>query len=124
MRDLPILPAQSILALRHAILCRRAGRDTLPELERRLGSRIAARRFRVLMEAMGQIWPDPFAVAPPCCSRLSFDEALLAQMVMAAALQDRHHFDFLSAEMLGMDARDMLYACLHNFLSAQGLAYH
>lgn len=116
VRDLPHLSAQSILSLRYAILCNRAGYDALPELERRWGSPLTARRFRVLVEAVGQIWPDPFAVAPPCCRQVSFDEALLASLITAAAISDRRRFDLLSAEMLGCDARDMLFSCIRNFI--------
>lgn len=90
----------------------------MPELERRLGSSAAARRYRLVVEAIGQGWPDPFAVAPPCCPRASFDEALLAAMVGAAGSDDRARFDALTAEMLGGDARDMLFTALGNFLRA------
>lgn len=119
VRDLPVDAAQAVLALRYCILCRRAGRDPMPELERRWGNILAARRFRLVVEAIGHIWPDPFAVAPPCCPRLSFDESLLAAMVAAARHSDRAHFDFLSAEMLGGDAREMLFVALGNFLRAR-----
>jgi hypothetical protein len=116
VRDLPHLSAQAILSLRYAIICRRAGYNPLPEWERRWGSAITARRFYVLVEAIGHVWPDPFAVAPPCCAKLSFDEGLLASLITSAAFEDRRRFDLLSAEMLGCDARDMLYACIQNFV--------
>lgn len=119
VRDLDCLPAQAILALRYAILCRRSGHDPLPELERRWGHILAARRFRVLVEAIGHIWPDPFAVAPPCCPVVSFDEGLLASLITVARRDDRMRFDFLTAEMLDCDARDLLYACVQNFLRVQ-----
>lgn len=119
VRDLTVLPAQAVLALRYCILCRRAGYDPLPELERRWGNILSARRFRVLVEAIGHVWPDPFAVAPPCCTRVSFDEALLAAMVTSARHEDRRRFDLISSEMLGLGSRDMLYACIQNFLRAQ-----
>ena len=80
IRDLPVEAAQAVLALRYCILCRRSDRDPMPELERRWGNILAARRFGLVVEAVGQIWPDPFAVAPPCCPRLSFDESLLASI--------------------------------------------
>lgn len=116
VRDLPQMSAQSILSLRYAITCRRAGYEALPELERRWGNSLTARRFCVLVEAIGHIWPDPFAVAPPCCSKVSFDEGLLASLITATAFDDRRRFDLLSAEMLGSEARDMLYACIQNFV--------
>lgn len=123
VRELPTVPAQAILALRYAIMCRRAGRCPLPELKRRWGSELAARRFTILVETIGQIWPEPFAVAPPCCSRTSFDEALLAHMVTSARMDDRRRFDILTGEMLNSDARAMLFNCLRNFIRAKPLTY-
>lgn len=120
--DLPVEAAQSVIALRYAILCRRCGHDPLPELERRWGHILAARRFRLVVEAIAQIWPDPFAVAPPCCRRVSFDEALLATAVTATARGDRADFDYHTAEMLDSDARDLLYGALTAFLRARQAA--
>ncbi|PZQ20771.1 MAG: addiction module antidote protein [Sphingopyxis macrogoltabida] len=118
VRNLPVDAAQAVLALRYCILCRRSGRDPMPELERRWGNILAARRYRLVVEAIGHVWPDPFAVAPPCCPRLSFDEALLAAMVGASAQGDRAGFDRMTEEMLGGDAREMLFAALGNFARA------
>ena len=119
VRDLSVEAAQAVLALRYCILCRRSERDPMPELERRWGNILAARRYRLVVEAIGHVWPDPFAVAPPCCSRVSFDEALLAAMVGAASRRDQAQFDRMSAEMLGGDARAMLFAALENFIRAK-----
>ena len=119
VRDLSVEAAQAVLALRYCVLCHRSERDPLPELERRWGNILAARRFRLMVEAIGHSWPDPFAVAPPCCPRLSFDESLLAAMIGASARRDRAHFDGLTSEMLGSDAREMLFVALENFLRAR-----
>ena len=119
VRDLSVEAAQAVLALRYCILCRRSERDPMPELERRWGNILAARRFRLVVEAIGHSWPDPFAVAPPCCPRLSVDESLLAAMIGASARRDRAHFDGLTSEMLGSDAREMLFVALENFLRAR-----
>ncbi|MBA3939763.1 MAG: addiction module antidote protein [Sphingopyxis sp.] len=120
VRDLPVDAAQAVLALRYCILCRRSERDPMPELERRWGNILAVRRFRLVVEAIGHSWPDPFAVAPPCCPRASFDEALLAAMVSAASRRDRAQFDVLTGEMLGGDAREMIFVALENFVRARG----
>lgn len=122
IRDLPADGAQAVLALRYCILCRRRGRDPVPELERRWGNILAARRYRLVVEAIGQCWPDPFAVAPPCCPRLSFDEALLAAMIGAVSRGDRAGFDYHTAEMLGSDAREIIFIALENFLRARAVA--
>ncbi len=119
VRDLSVEAAQAVLALRYCILCRRSERDPMPELERRWGNILAARRYRLVVEAIGHIWPEPFAVAPPCCPRVSFDEALLAAIVGAASRRDRVQFDWLTAEMLGGDAREMLFIALENFIRAR-----
>lgn len=119
IRDLPVEAAQTVLALRYCILCRRSDRDPMPELERRWGNILAARRFGLVVEAVGQIWPDPFAVAPPCCPHLSFDESLLASITAAASRGDRVHFDYLTAEMLSSDARDLIFTALENFVRAK-----
>ena len=68
---------------------------------------------------MGSVAASWLAVAPPCCPRASFDEALLAALVGAAGRDDRAAFDWLSAEMLGGDAREMLFVALGNFLRAR-----
>jgi hypothetical protein len=118
IRDLSVDAAQAVLALRYCILCRRGERDPMPELERRWGNVLAARRYRLVVEAIGHCWPDPFAVAPPCCPRASFDESLLAAMVGAAARRDRARFDWLTSEMLGSDARELIFVAVENFLRA------
>ena len=119
VRDLPADAAQAVLALRYCILCRRGECDPMPELERRWGNILAARRFRLVVEAIGHVWPDLFAVAPPCCPQVSFDEALLAAIVRAAGTGERVQFDYLTGEMLGSDAREMLFAALENFVRAR-----
>ncbi|WP_249340164.1 addiction module antidote protein [Sphingopyxis sp. L1A2A] len=119
IRDLSVDAAQAVLALRYCIICRRNDHDPMPELERRWGNILAARRYRLVVEAIGHSWPDPFAVAPPCCPRAGFDEALLAAMVTAAAHRNRAQFDWLTAEMLGSDAREMIFVALENFIRAR-----
>jgi hypothetical protein len=116
VRDLAVEAAQAVLALRYCILCHRSDRDPMPELERRWGDILSARRYRLVVEAIGHVWPDPFAVAPPCCPGTSFDEALLASAVEAVSRRDRASFDRLTGEMLGGDARAMLFTALENFL--------
>lgn len=76
----------------------------------RLGCAEAARHLHLLLETVRLCWPEPFAVAPPCCATLSYDEATLLVMIGAAGDQRRPVFDALLCEMLGQDARDRLYA--------------
>lgn len=119
MRQVPIEAAQAVLALRFCILCHRSDRDPLPELGRRWGNVQAAQRYQLVVEAVGQSWPEPFAVAPPCCPQLSFDEALLADMVVAVNCGNRDKFDRMTGEMLGADARALLYTALEIFDDAR-----
>src|SRR3546814_18881640 len=85
VRDLSIEAAQAVLALRYCILCRRGERDPMPELERRWGNLLAARRYRLVVAAIGHVWPEPFAVAPPSCPHASLHEAPLPAIVRAAS---------------------------------------
>lgn len=78
----------------------------------RLGCVHAARQLHLLLETIRVAWPDPFAVAPPCCATLSHDETTLLVMIAAARDHRRPVFDALLCEMLDQDARDRLYvAC-------------
>ena len=90
VRDLSVEAAQAVLALRYCILCRRSERDPMPELERRWGNILAARRYRLVVEAIGHVWPEPFAVAPPCCPRVSFDEAGCSSASRALSMPARN----------------------------------
>jgi hypothetical protein len=74
-----------------------------------LGSLQAARSLHLLLAHVGASWPEPVAVAPPCCPVLTHDEATLLGMVIAATRHSRPVFDALTCEMLGPDARDRLH---------------
>ena len=75
----------------------------------RLGSVRAAAQLSLLLEEVGAAWPDPFCIAPPCCPKLSHDEALALDMVSIAARDDRPGFDRLLQEMLPADMRERLF---------------
>lgn len=74
-----------------------------------LGSREAANALHLLLAALAAAWPDPFAVSPPCCARLTHDEATLVGMVLASRNHPRPVFDALLCEMLDQDGRDRLF---------------
>lgn len=90
-----------VAAHRQAVVPAQAVRD-------RLGSRAAA-HVELLLAEIACAWPDPFAVAPPCCPQLSHDEALVADMLALAAEEDWPGFDRLLADMLPGDARERLF---------------
>ena len=101
--------ARIISALRHWVVALRTRQCPIGAAADRLGSRRAGAHLHLLLEEIGAAWPDPFAVSPPCCRRLSHDEALLAGMVGAAANRDRPAFDRMLSDLLPAEARDRLF---------------
>jgi hypothetical protein len=108
--------ARVVGALRHWVVAGRGGACPIAAAGARLGSARAGAHLHLLIEEIGAAWPDPFAVAPPCCPRLSHDEAALADMVALAGRGDRPGFDRLLADLIPADERERL------FLSAQVLS--
>jgi hypothetical protein len=109
IRDLEAADARLAAALRLWVVLNKLGRCPLQAVADRLGSVRAAAHLHLLLEEVGAAWPDPFCIAPPCCSRLSHDEALALAMVRAAAREDRPAFDRLLQEMIPADMRERLY---------------
>ena len=101
--------ARLILAARSCLILRRARQDPLPRLREYLLSHVVAMRFAMLMDVVQQIWPEPFGIHRPCCPNASLDEALLSRAVHLAVFDQRPTFDKLLHEMLGSEARDLLY---------------
>ena len=109
IRDLEVGDARLAAALRLWVVLSKLGRCPLQAVADRLGSIRAAAHLHLLLEEVGAAWPDPFCIAPPCCPRLSHDEALALAMVRAAAREDRPGFDRLLEEMIPADMRERLY---------------
>lgn len=109
IRDLGPEGARLAAGIRLWVVMNKLGRSPLQAVGARLGSGRAAAHLHLLIEAIGAAWPEPFCVAPPCCPRLSHDEALALDMVRLAACGDRPAFDRLLAEMLPADTRERLY---------------
>lgn len=101
--------ARVVGALRRWVAASRSGACPVGAAGARLGSARAGAHLHLLIEEIGAAWPDPFAVAPPCCPRLSHDEAVLADMVALAARGDRPGFDRLLADLLPSDERERLF---------------
>jgi hypothetical protein len=109
IRDLQAQDARLATALRLWVVMNKLGRCPMQAVAERLGSVRAAAHLHLLLEEIGAAWPDPFCIAPPCCPRLSHDEALALDMVRAAAREDRPGFDRMLQDMIPADMRERLY---------------
>ncbi len=101
--------ARLVGALRFWVVASRSGRCPIGAAGVRLGSLRAGAHFHLLLEEIGAAWPDPFAVSPPCCPRLSHDEALLTRMFELAGRGHRPDFDRLLSDLLPGDTRERLF---------------
>lgn len=108
LADLEIDEATIVTATRHWVRARGSG-CPLQAAGAVLGSTAAAGALHLMLATMGAAWPEPFAVAPPCCARLTHDETTLVAMVIASRRHSRPVFDALLCEMLDQDARDRLH---------------
>ena len=109
IRDLDASGARLATSLRLWVVMNKLGRCPMQAVADRLESVRAAAHLHLLLEEIGAAWPDPFCIAPPCCPRLSHDEALALEMVRTAAREDRPAFDRLLREMIPADMRERLY---------------
>lgn len=111
LSDLTAGQAVVIRAVRQSIMAQRNRRTCpLQAAAAQLGSVRASHALHILLVSVGSAWPDPFAIAPPCCPGLTHDESTLLGMVVAARNHGRPVFDALLCEMLPEDARDRLFA--------------
>jgi hypothetical protein len=101
--------ARLVGAIRSWVVAHRLRQSPSGALKSRLGSARAAAHLEMLLAEIACAWPDPFAVAPPCCSCLSHDEALVAEMFGLAEAQDQPAFDRLLADLLPADERERLF---------------
>ena len=109
LRELDDGEARLTVTLRMWVIMNKLGRCPLQAMAERLGSGRAAAHLHLMLEEIGAAWPDPFCVSPPCCPRLSHDEALVLDMIRAARRQDRPSFDRLLSDLLPADAREPLF---------------
>jgi hypothetical protein len=101
--------ARLIRGLRFWVVASRSGRCPIAAAGTRLGSLRAGAHLHLLLEEIGAAWPDPFALSPPCGTRLSHDEALLTGMLELAGRGDRPRFDRLLSDLLPGGTRDRLF---------------
>lgn len=109
LRAMSLADARTVMAMRVWIVMGKLGHCPLRAVAERLGCARAAAHLHLLLEEIGAAWPDPFCAAPPCCPRLSHDEALAMAMIRAGGRGDRPGFDRLLADMLPGHVRERLY---------------
>ena len=109
MADLKSHETDTISALRLWARAMRAGQCAVAAAAERLGTRRAAAHLHLMLAEIGASWPERFAVSPPCCPRLTHDEALLAEMMTLAMAGDRPGFDRLLCDLIPADARERLF---------------
>lgn len=109
LRTMPPSDARIARSLRLWVMVRKGGGCGLKAVTGSLGTARAAAHFHLLLEEVGAAWPDPFCVSPPCCPRLSHDEALFIEMLDRANARDRVGFDRLLSDLIPADARERLF---------------
>jgi hypothetical protein len=109
LRELSEGEACMTIAMRLWVLLNKLGHCALQPMSEKLGCRRAAAHLHLMLEEIGAAWPEPFCVSPPCCSRLSPDEALVLDMIRTAGRHDRPAFDRLLADLLPTEAREPLF---------------
>ncbi|KPP92925.1 MAG: hypothetical protein ACOCYR_01735 [Erythrobacter sp.] len=105
--DLDPTGDRMIAALRY---CHHAGTGySIHTLAHHLGSRTALPPFHALLDEAWRAWPEPPVIESHCNPRISHDEALLVDICMAAARDERPAFEFLTREMFAPCARQTLW---------------
>ncbi len=112
--------AQTIVALRVAVMSQKCFRDARPYLQERLGSELAVSRFLIMVEAIGSAWPESVKIGRACCPHTMPDEILLLNMLRCAVQGNRPSFDALICEMIDPCSRDRIYLDMTNFAAAYG----
>jgi hypothetical protein len=109
--------ARIIMSLRVAVMSQKCYRDSRPYLQDRLGGELAANRFLILVEAIGEAWPESVKIARACCPHTMPDEMLLLNMLCCVRQECRPSFDALICEMIAPCGRDRIYTDMRNFAS-------
>lgn len=117
LMSLPSAEARIITSLRVAVMSQKCYRDSRPYLQDRLGGEPAANRFLILIEAIGEAWPESVKIARACCPHTMPDEMLLLNMLCCARQECRPGFDALICEMIAPCGRDRIYTDMRNFAS-------
>ena len=109
LRASPVIAVQTVMAARISIIYARAGRDPLPDMAVRLRSMRAAQALQAMLETVNRIWPEPFLAYRPCCMAMTPDEALIAEVTLAALRGSRAHAREAMRDLLPCLSRDRLF---------------
>ncbi len=115
---LPLPALHVIMASRLCVICAKGDQDPTPALEQRFGSVLAAKRFRVLVMAIDQAWPEPFLISRPCCQKMTPDEAMVAELTVALGQANCAAYDLVARDMLSAETREQLHIRFSAFLRA------
>ena len=118
LMDLPATEARMLMALRLAVASHKQGIDARDALQKRLGGRLPMIRFLMIIETIGNAWPDPFQVGRCCCPHTMPDEILLLNMVRLVADQNRPAYDALLCEMIDDSGRQRIFSDIEMFVGA------
>ncbi|MEO0441959.1 MAG: hypothetical protein AAF067_13935 [Pseudomonadota bacterium] len=105
-----------ILAVRTAVLQTHCEQDPVGSMANILGSEKAASALVHVLRIIGEYWPEPFMVQPPCCHMVSMDERLIVDLITAAVQDNRPGYDSMLYEMLDEDVRDHVYNAIQAFI--------
>ena len=117
LENLPESQIRIVSAMRYAILAHRQKRDIQDCLIAHFGTRKAARRFCVVLETMGDIWPEPVLVHAPQCPVTTYDEMLLLDLVTCIVQNDPCHFNGLLCDMIPEKDCGRLHVAISRFIS-------
>lgn len=112
-------PAHRLLsAMRAAVVIHRSGQCPRGRLSAILGNDSRAAAWIILLNSASAAWPEPIAVYPPCCQRMTHDEATLIELIACAASGNRPAFDRLVQDMIDGDGRDCLHGAATRFIAS------
>ena len=105
-----------ILAVRTAVLHTHCKQDPVESMSNILGSTKAAGALVHVLRIIGEYWPEPVIVQPPCCHMVSMDERLIVDLITAAVQDNRPGYDSMLCEMLDEDVRDHVFNAIQGFI--------
>ncbi|QTD56802.1 hypothetical protein [Parasphingorhabdus cellanae] len=116
LANIPKAQVRIVSAMRHTILTHRQQKDVKGCLIAHFGTRKAAYRFARILEAMGDVWPEPIMVHAPECGTTTYDEMLLLDLVTAVIRNDPAHFNGLLCDMIAEEDCERLHITISRFI--------